>query len=132
MSDASASGHRCVECGHPLKKIGDTWLHDIDWIEGWDFHMPRLAQREASDHGCGHHCPTCGHAVKVVGDTTQHYEPTGCFRIEDDHQLCEEEMEGLRRLRARVALYLDARSYEQASVVGGCLTAMKEALDASR
>jgi hypothetical protein len=53
------------------------------------------------------HCPTCGHAVKVVGNTTRHYEPTGCFRIEDDHQLCEEEMESLRvklaDLRARDA-----------------------------
>jgi hypothetical protein len=39
------------------------------------------------------HCPTCGHAVKVVGDTTQHYEPTGCLRIEDDHQVCDEQIE---------------------------------------
>lgn len=41
-------------------------------------------------------CPTCGHAVKVVGDVTQHYEPTGCLRVEDDHQVCDQQIGRLR------------------------------------
>ena len=43
-------------------------------------------------------CPTCGHAVKVVGDTTQHYEPTGCLQLEDDHELCDEMIARLREV----------------------------------
>lgn len=38
-----------------------------------------------------------------------------------------EEWLRLCRLQTRVRLYLDARSHEQASVVGYCLTKMREA-----
>ena len=43
-------------------------------------------------------CPMCGHAVKVVGRTTQHYEPVGCLRLEDDHQVCDQTIQRLREV----------------------------------
>jgi hypothetical protein len=43
-------------------------------------------------------CPTCGHRVAVIGDTTRHYEPVGCLQIVDDHELCEREIDQLRRI----------------------------------
>ena len=63
---------------------------------------PEVVDRIMAEVDRRHGCPTCGHAVKVVGKTTQHYEPTGCLQLEDDHELCEQEASALRAVIERV------------------------------
>lgn len=48
-------------------------------------------------------CPTCGHAVRVADGTTRHFEPTGCFQLVDDHELCDREATILRGALDRIA-----------------------------